>query len=162
MRKTHLKVLQWWGIKVFWNDILKMTFVHHVLGRHCVRLSHMELHRPLHISNGLGPPGVAQTYCSLLPLRASQSAACTDRLSSCGFSSPCPPRLHYLRHFSFISIRVDHDPSASLGGGRPLVFRPSIKSKGKQQQSELQSIPLHLQAGHLPYLAWPCPGQAPS
>lgn len=137
MRKTHLRVLQWWGIKVFRNDILKMIFVHHVLGKHCVRrLSHMELHRPLHISNGPGPPGVVWTYCSLLPLRASQPAVCT--------ASPpvaSPELAHYffitLHIFSFISVRVVQDPSASLGVGRPLVFRPSTKSKGEQQQSEL-------------------------
>ena len=82
------------------------------------------------------PPSKQSLFGSLLPLRASQPAVCT--------ASPpvaSPELAHHffitLHIFSFISVRVVQDPSASLGVGRPLVFRPSTKSKGEQQQSEL-------------------------
>ena len=141
MRKTHLKVLQWWGIKVFWNNILKITFVHHILGRHCVRrLSHMELHRPLHISNGPRPPGVVRTYCSLLPLRASQPAVCTDSLSSCVFSWTCPPLLSYLTRFFLHLHKSGHDPSASWEWRGLLSSGLQLKAKANSSNLNCNSF----------------------
>ena len=86
------------------------------------------------------------------------------------------PTTSWLPHFSFVFLRGVHHPSASLGGRET----PRLQSfNWKQRQTTAIWIAIHslpsaswspaIQraggwglAGQLPYLAWPCPGQAAS